>query len=171
MQRLCAWCGADLGTPAESRLSGAVGHGICAACYAELDADAGIPIAELLASMEEPVLLVDAEHTIGMANRAALELTDERDATGAPDGVLGERPGTVFECENAYLPGGCGRTIHCSGCAIRRAVACTCRTGEPQLDVPATLRVARDPTVVDAKLRISTVGLGDRVMLRVRGLT
>ena len=139
-----------------------VSHGICPSCHDELCEGLGIPLGAFLESLGEPVVLMDEEHTIGLVNRAALELF------GRPsDDVLGERMGTVFDCENAHQPDGCGRTIHCSGCTIRQAVAATRLTGEPRLGIPATLRVVRDPGIADIDLVISTIPAGDRVLLRI----
>ncbi len=105
---------------------------------------------------------MDADHTVGMVNRAAGELFGENGAD-----MIGERAGAVFDCENAHMPGGCGLTIHCSGCTIRHAVAHTHLTGEPRLNVPATLRVVDDPQISDIDLVISTARVGDRVLLKI----
>lgn len=163
MERQCAWCGRNLEDPGVPvRGDGTVSHGICDGCYAALSPDRGIPISEFVASLHQPVILMDDEHTIGMANAAALQLVGR-----SSDGVLGERPGTIFECENAHLSGGCGKTIHCSGCSIRQAVARTFLTGEPQLEIPATLTAVRDPGLEDVRMVISTARVGERVLLRI----
>jgi hypothetical protein len=88
--------------------------------------------------------------------------------TGAdPDEIGGKLLGDVFECANATLPGGCGRTVHCSGCAIRKAVEQTWETGTPQVRVPATLQ-ARDATALPVvALEISTEKVGEQVLLRI----
>ncbi|MDX1674507.1 MAG: PAS domain-containing protein [Longimicrobiales bacterium] len=163
MQRVCAWCGNDLDDPGVRHEPDAgISHGVCPTCYDRLTDGMGIPILEFLDSLDQPAFLMDADHTIGMANAEALELFGRRAGQ-----VVGRRTGEVFDCENAHLPGGCGRTIHCSGCTIRQAVARTHLSGEPQLGVPATLRVIRDAAIADAELSISTIRVGDRVLLRV----
>lgn len=163
MQRQCAWCGRSLDdVPVEPIHGKKVSHGICGKCHARLGARSGVPISEFVDSLDEPVLLMDADHTIGMANEAALELLGN-----GGDPVLGERTGTVFDCENAHLPGGCGATIHCSGCVIRHAVAHTHLTGEPRLNIPATIRVVEDAGLADVDLVVSTIRLGGRVLLKV----
>lgn len=163
MRRVCAWCGMDLdGDGVTVEADAIVSHGICAECHDKLSEDTGIPVSEFVSSLSEPVVLLDAEHTVGMANYAALKLL------GAPaTEVLGDRLGSVFDCENAHEPGGCGRTIHCSGCTIRQAVASTNLTGEPKLNIPATLHAVRDPGRSDIELLVSTVKVGDRVLLKI----
>lgn len=162
MRRVCAWCGTGLDAGATQDPDAPVSHGICPGCYDRLSKGTGIPVDEFVESLTEPVLLMDDEHTIGMVNRATLELL------GLSAGeLLGERTGMVFDCQHAHEPGGCGKTIHCSGCTIRQAVASTLLTGEPRLNVPATLRVVRDPELADVDLMISTVRVGERVLLRV----
>mgnify|MGYP006299011273 CR=1 FL=1 len=168
MNRLCAWCGRNLDEDGPAAGNGAgpdsgpVTPGICPECRDRLTTGTGIPITEFIASLDEPVVLMDADHTVGMINRAARELFSEDVET-----VIGERAGRVFQCENAHMPGGCGLTIHCSGCTIRHAVAHTHLTGEPRLNVPATLRVVDDPRISDIELVISTARVGNRVLLKI----
>ena len=167
MERKCAWCGRSLDDPPVKHLPGTkVSHGICSTCHDRLAAGSGVPIARFLEELDEPVLLMDADHTVGMVNEAALDLLGQ----GA-DAVLGERTGTVFDCENAHMPGGCGATIHCSGCVIRQAVAHTHLTGEPRTRIPATLRVVDDADLGDVELVVSTVLLDGRVLLKIDSYT
>lgn len=162
MIRQCAWCGRDLDDAGERMDGAGVSHGICLQCGSRVSEGAGTPIAEFVAALDEPVLLLDADHTVGVVNDPALGLVGKQAGN-----VLGERAGTVFECENAHLPGGCGPAIHCSGCTIRQAVAHTHLTGEPRRSVRATLRVVDDPDLTDVELVISTVRVGSRVLLQV----
>lgn len=163
MERQCAWCGASLDEPA-TRVAAdhTVTHGICGECHDGLSTGAGIPVVEFIGSLDQPALLLDADHTIGMVNAAALRLFGD-----APGEILGERTGTALDCENAHLPGGCGQTMHCSGCTIRRAVARTHLTGEPQLNRAATVNTVRDTNREAVELVISTARVNDRVLLRI----
>ena len=79
----------------------------------------------------------------------------------------GLRAGAVFECANARLPGGCGRTVHCSGCALRRTVTDTFTTGRSHLRVPAYLRRRRNEGAVTVSLLITTEKVGGVVLLRI----
>ncbi len=164
MERRCAWCGRDLsgGDAIERPADRRVTHGICPECRTRLESGAGIPIEDFVGSLEEPVMLIDGDHVVGMVNDAAEALLN-----GSGKSVVGERAGTVFDCENAHLPGGCGLTVHCSGCTIRQAVAFTHHTGEPKLNVPATLRVVENANLNDVELLISTSRVGNRVLLKI----
>jgi len=106
--------------------------------------------------------LVNGNVEVSFLNRKAQELVG-KDVEHA-QGKLG---GDVFECVNARLPGGCGGTIHCSGCAIRNSVSATYETGESRIRVPAPLRKGDPdhPTTVD--LIITTMKRNDAVLLRL----
>lgn len=162
MNRICAWCGAVLGEDPDAVRPGEVTHGICPACVRDVSRGGGMPLGEFVEGLDAPVLLLDASHTIGLANDAACRLLGHD-----PGAVVGRATGQVFDCAHASLPGGCGRTIHCSGCAIRQAVAHTHLTGESLEGIPATIRAVQDPGPEDVELVISTARLGDRILLKV----
>jgi hypothetical protein len=77
--------------------------------------------------------------------------------------------GDVFECAYGLLPGGCGRTYHCSGCVIRRTVMDTHDTGQPSYRIPATLRQNTAEHPQEIKLLISTEKFSDYVILKIYG--
>jgi len=106
--------------------------------------------------------VVDDDVVIKTVNAKACELLG-KDVPA----MQGLRGGNVLECAHARRPEGCGKTIHCSGCAIRRAVTRTYETGEPQSMVPATLHQTDldDPSAI--ALRITTVKVDGTVFLRV----
>jgi len=132
MKTVCSFCN-TLVRPGESRDS-PVTHGICKACYTRFTARYGIDISKYVSLLDVPVLIVDDDVTVLDANAPARELAKK------PAGrILGSRAGTVFECRYSHLPGGCGRSIHCSGCAIRISVRETWETGQPVVDRPAIL--------------------------------
>ena len=47
------------------------------------------------------------------------------------DKIIGQPGGNVLNCVYSFLPEGCGKTEHCSGCAIRTAVMGIHNTGLP----------------------------------------
>ena len=119
----------------------------------------------MVASRTVPAFLVDADHTIGMVNRQALDLLHR-----PADQVLGERTGTVLECQNAYLAGGCGLTMRCAGCTLRQCIAHTHLTGEPRFNIRATLTLARGAGVKDVRVTFSTARIRDRILLEIGSL-
>lgn len=118
-----------------------------------------------LDSLEQPVLAVDGECRIQVANVQACEVLGK-----TRESMRNELLGRVFSCAHSRLPEGCGRAIHCSGCSIRRAVTRTYETGEAQLFVPATLRPDRANECTEIALKITTIKADGVVLLRVEDL-
>jgi len=160
MKVLCAWCGTVLQDgEAEGR---PISHGICGACSSNIEFQEGVKLRKYLDSLELPVLAVDSDVVVKIANGKALALLGKN-----AEAVGGKRGGNVFECEHARLPGGCGRKLHCSGCAIRRTVTETWQTGKPAVSVPAILNHAATAGKEAISLRISTEKIGEMVFLRI----
>ena len=163
MKRVCAWCSKDLGIVTDSTRSDAdISHGICEGCLNNIEFQQGVPLHRYLDSIPLPVLVVDRQVVVRAANRTASEALSKD-----PQEMVQHLAGNVFECAHARLPGGCGRTVHCSGCAIRRSVMRTYETGEPQTHVPAVLRRGVPGHPSDIELIITTVRSGNAVLLRV----
>ncbi|MEW5870982.1 MAG: PAS domain-containing protein [Chloroflexota bacterium] len=172
MEKICAWCGKllDESVPASEHQNW-VTHGICPDCAFHLKAQIGIPLPDYLEGLDLPVLLVDGDGRVRSANQPARQLLKK--PLPAIEGRLG---GDVFECVHARLPEGCGHTIHCSGCTIRRTVTETLNTGQPRQRVPATLdQSLSDDTSgkVSQRIRflISTQKIGELVLLSVEDVS
>lgn len=166
MDRRCAWCGAALGSGGVRSNGAPVSHGICPECADYLTGGLGIPLESFLESLGAPVFLVDVSTgaRILMASRDGLDLAGKEAL-----GVQGQLLGDVFECNNATLPGGCGRTVHCSGCVIRNSVEHTWSTGEALERVPATLKPRGRGPESSVTFEISTERVGGEVLLRIDG--
>lgn len=163
MQRICGWCGKDLGeikTGPDSEYL--ISHGICDECAFHLVAEVGMPLREYLDHLDAPVLVVDGDAVVKTANKAAQDLL-QKDLFQI-EGYLG---GKVFECVHSAEPEGCGQTIHCSGCTIRITVMETLNTGKNHLRVPASLDCKTKVGVCGIHYLISTEKLGNVVLLRV----
>ena len=166
MRRVCAWCGKKLGEPSSGCAeNGPVTHGICDGCASNLAAQSGVPLQEFLDGLGTPVLLVDSEGTIVTANTAVRAMLGK-----ALDLIEGFKGGDVFECAFARLPEGCGNTVHCSGCMIRRTVMDTHHTGENHLLAPAYLNQQTSAGIRVLDLSITTEKAGDIVFLRIDGM-
>jgi len=163
MKVICSACGIFLkDKPADPTLDNFVSHGLCNNCARHFKAQAGMPIEHYIESIEAPVVTVAPNVTISALNEKAREFLGKSIIE-----VQGERGGDVFECEYAQLPGGCGETIHCSGCTIRNTVTETLRTGKPMKNVPAILNRYSESGTEKVELLISTEKVGGVVFLKV----
>jgi PAS domain-containing protein len=117
---------------------------------------------EFLDNIAVPIVLVAADGVIRTANRHALAIF-RKDQAEIEGGLGGE----VFECIYARLPEGCGHTVHCSGCAIRRTVMLTHLTGQAAERVPATLKMQSEAEPQEIRFLISTEKFCDHVMLTI----
>jgi hypothetical protein len=122
----------------------------------------GQSLEEFLDSLDAPVLLVGEDVRVIAANRAAQVMVSKPQSE-----IGGELGGNVLGCMHAVEPGGCGKTIHCRECTIRRTVTHTMETGEPCTDVPAFADIG----VINANERvqflISTEKKRGMVLLRI----
>jgi len=157
MSVVCAWCQRLL----SDDMDGPVTHGICPNCTADLEF---LPVAldRFLNRLDGPVLVVDGEGRVLGSNTAAAAMV-RSDATS----MNGKLTGQVLTCVHAELPGGCGRTTHCTGCAIRRAFEHTAETGEPVRDAPAFAHVRGADRPIQITFRVSTERLGPLVLVQL----
>lgn len=164
MKRVCAWCSQEMGTvEGASRPDTETSHGICDRCLDNFTFQQGVPLQQYLDSLPLPVVAVDRHVVVKAVNAEACRVLGKE-----PREIVQHLGGNVFECAHARLPEGCGGTVHCSGCMIRRSVRRTFETGEPQVGVPAKLRHGDAGAAV--ALSITTVKAGNVVMLQVDGL-
>jgi len=163
MLRMCAWCRKQIGTSNQSvHANDVVSHGICKSCTDNLTFQMGVLLTRFLDTFPEPIVAMDGNCLVRTANSAACRVLGKQAA--AMERRLG---GDVFECAYARLPEGCGRTIHCSGCAIRRAVTNTYQTGQPHYRIPAALNREDPDHPLSIAMFITTVKVNDLVLLRV----
>jgi len=158
-QDFCTLCQKALSADAADR---AITGGLCEECFRHLEARMGTPLMDYLDGLDVPVLATDDDVVVQAANKPLLELVGK----GLSE-VQGQRGGDVFECAYARLPGGCGRTVHCSGCAIRRAVTETFVTGKSQRGVRAYLSRDNVTAMLQLGLVISTEKAFGVVLLRI----
>jgi PAS domain-containing protein len=163
MIQICAWCRTEIRRVASSRAAeNEVSHGICPACYDNIRFQEGAPLGEYLDSLPAPVYVVDGNGAVQDVNRTGCRALGKD-----PADIVRHLGGDVFECAYARLPEGCGRTVHCSGCTIRRAVMRTFESGQPESCVPAVLNRGEADSPAPVRLTITTVRSGGFVLLRV----
>jgi hypothetical protein len=166
MKRICAWCRTEIGhVDGGKRFEDEeVSHGICERCADNIVFQQGVPLPAYIESLDMPVLLINDQGTVIAGNAKA---RSEFGAEYFKDGKKKHATGEIFECQFARLPEGCGRTIHCSGCAIRRTISSTIETGEPQSKIPATLSRGDPDNPESIALSITTVKVANAVVLKV----
>lgn len=117
MKLICSYCRKLLGEKVPFENS-AVTHGLCPECHqAIMKQLEGVSFSEYLEDFGFPVLIVNEEGRVLTANEQALATLQKR--LQSIQGFLG---GEALECAYARLPEGCGETVHCATCTIRRLV-------------------------------------------------
>ncbi len=126
VRMVCSYCG-DVIRHADGAAITNVSHGMCRACDAYFGRLwGGMRLGEYLDLLPKPVLVVDADGRVVAANaRLAEALGRSRQELR---GLLG---GDAMACVHSRLPEGCGGTVHCRECTIRRAVATISETRRP----------------------------------------
>lgn len=163
MKVVCSACGVSLGEkPSEAFGDDVVSHGLCDPCADRFLAQMGIALHRYLETIPAPVVTVTPDAIVGTANQEARKLLGKELSE-----IEGFRGGEVFECSHAMQPEGCGRTVHCSGCAIRNTVLDTARTGNVHRNVPAYLTPKQDFETHRIEMVISTEKRGGVVFLRI----
>lgn len=166
MRVSCAWCKCDVDcNTARVPNDRVVSHGICEACARLFEQYEPVRIGKLLDRLAGSVLLVDADGRVVSGNTSAARLVrKDRDSLC---GMLG---GEVIECVHSREPGGCGQTVHCTGCTIRDTVRHTRETGEPRRRVEAYQHVFSPAGVQHLRVVITTERVHDCVLLRIDAL-
>jgi PAS domain-containing protein len=145
---VCAYCRKVVREDPGSSVAD-VSHGMCAACEEHFGKlwD-GISLSEYLETLAEPIVVLDAGGRIVAANGKVEALSGREKAE-----LAGALPGRAFACVHSRLPEGCGRTIHCRECTIRRALTKVQETGKPVLRAPAWVKT--DAGRVDLRISVT----------------
>jgi PAS domain-containing protein len=121
---VCSYCRTVIRADPEARVTD-VSHGMCEPCARHFERLwAGMSLGEYLDDLSAPVIVLDGDGRVIAMNQRLADLIGA-DRTQAR-GLLG---GEALACVRSRLPEGCGRTVHCRDCAMRRAVEEVARTG------------------------------------------
>lgn len=163
MRIICAWCN-KLIKEGSSDKAEETSHGMCESCLVAFDlvTYSFKGLQEFLNTLETPVLSSTDDGVILAINEAAARVLGK--STGE---VTDQYCGVVISCANADLPGGCGDTPHCSGCAIRNCITHTMETGESLDEVDAYMPMKVDGQNIEMIVPVSTRKSGDVVVLRI----
>jgi hypothetical protein len=134
MFSVCSYCRRVIGEkePYEDKQ---VSHGICNTCwdfyYPRLFS---LNFSDHLDQYASPIILVDKKvRVVGINQAMTLFLGTTREE------ALGFLGGEALACRYSRLPEGCGKTIHCRTCSIRRTVNETMALNADMLDIPACI--------------------------------
>jgi PAS domain-containing protein len=137
MKVVCSYCKADM-REVEPYDDQGLSHGMCDDCFNHFMRQwEGLRLGEYLDDFDFPVIVVTGdEKRVAAVNQRMAEMLgkSQREVTG----LLG---GEAMECVYSRMEGGCGKTIHCQTCTIRRAVTETWDTGRSLERVPAHLEL------------------------------
>jgi PAS domain-containing protein len=163
MKKVCAWCKADLGEmPSEIHPAEAITHGICISCRDRLLSEGGQTLRDFLEKLNVPILLMDQQGCVLSINGPAQLLLGKK-----LHDIENRLAGEVIECVHSREPGGCGGTIHCKSCTIRKTVADTYASGNSHVGVPAYQDIGTLSESRQVRFLITTEKIGSRVMLRI----
>ena len=162
MKKVCAWCRKEILPESVTEEEG-ISHGICETCRDYFFSPQGPPtFASFLDLLSVPVIVVDEEVKVAAANEKARQLLEKSAAE-----IKGIRFGDAIECPYARLPEGCGRSVHCRSCAVRKTVLDTYLTGQSHYDVPAYHDLCFHKKQRSINFSISTEKSGEFVYLRI----
>lgn len=148
MELYCSYCARHLGQK-EPYDDARKTHGICHECRDYfLWQEQGLSFDEYLGAFAVPVLIVDGNGRIAAINGSAAAMLGR-----AGDRVRGLLGGEAMECAYARLPQGCGNTVHCLTCTIRKAVEATAALRHPGRKSRVTLN--RDGVLTEMLIETS----------------
>ena len=162
IRRICSYCKSELGIVEDALSDVRVSHGVCLECLRAKYSQFLSSFDEFFESISHPVMVVDEGSRLIYANEparafAGKELEEIRDIAG----------GEFIDCIYASSPEGCGQTIHCQSCVIRKEVAKTAITGHAAKRVPALVDVSRYTGDERVRFLISTEKVEDIVVVQI----
>ncbi len=132
MRLVCSYCRRVIRADPGSRVTD-VSHGMCEPCAEHFDRLwSGMPVDEYLDGLAARVLVLDEDTRVITMNQQLADLIGVNRKS-----VVGLRGGEAFACVRSRLPEGCGGTVHCRECGVRRTVEQVARTGQVHEQVSA----------------------------------
>ncbi|MFZ5949481.1 MAG: hypothetical protein ACOYXC_02155 [Candidatus Rifleibacteriota bacterium] len=158
----CAWCQKVIkDTRQDQENSFPVSHGICEECASIMVQQFNSPVQTFLDRFSQAVMMVDNLNNVIVANKAAKKLSKI-------DFNMFEQPrcGNLIGCIHSDTAEGCGATVHCQGCVIRRSIVETDRTGKPCRETACADQHFYQGKRV-ATMVVTTEKVADRILLKI----
>lgn len=161
MKTVCAWCKKELGSTPTTAPQKMISHGICDDCRFKLEYSS-MGLEDFIVTLKQPILVMDGEVRVQCANEKASKMLQ----MGRAD-MTNQLAGDVIQCVYSDLPGGCGETLHCSGCTLRSSAEETYKTGKSLKKIEAyqTLKTSGGPK--QKIILISTEKVKDLVLVQI----
>jgi hypothetical protein len=165
MKIVCAWCKKNIGSTPFLAGNSQISHGLCEDCRIELEYNF-ISLEKFIDELNKPIMIVDKQALIQGANQITVKMLQK-----SKEAFKNQKPGDVIECKYANLSEGCGKTVHCSGCAIRNIVKKTYETGQSQIKVEAYHYLNTPIGYKHMRILLSSEKIGDHVLLQIDDVT
>lgn len=158
MTKICAWCNKELPFSGDDK-SNAITHGICADCAERVfKSSHSHTIREFIDKLDAPIIVIQNDTTIAATNKKADNMLKAEP---------GDRTGDALECSCAGLPGGCGKTIHCKACTIRKTIQKTKKTGKSYSNIKSYQNVHTPEGTKQKNITIATEKVWDTILVRI----
>ena len=164
MKSICAWCQKNIETKKIDNGYRQISHGICDDCALKLEYNY-IPLEDFIDEINKPIIIIDKQLIGQGANQTAVKMLQK-----SKEAIKNQLGGDIMQCIYAALPGGCGETIHCSGCTIRNTVKHTLETGQDQHNVEAYNYLNTPMGTKRMRILISTEKIGESVLLQINNM-
>ncbi len=163
LKKVCSKCKKELITPSKQSRARVISQSLCKECWTQIWSDRLQSSREIVDKFDSPILLMDNNLRIQAANARAQKILGRPLAD-----IKNYLPGDAMECINARLPSGCGQTMHCQTCALRKALEMTITTGTGVEKSPAYQDTyQKDGSVIRHFYYISTEKMEDFILLRI----
>ena len=166
MAFVCAWCNQVIGDdmePGGNKYN--ITKGMCEDCSIRLGAKSQHYLHDFIEKFKQPVFVVDKDMIVCTSNQSG-SITLNKSLLSI-EGRLG---GDVIECIHAGEPGGCGRTVHCVACTIRKSINQTFETGMGVSHLPAYQITSSPQGPLKMKFEISTEKVNNIILLQIDSL-
>ena len=118
-------------------------------------------IQNFLDSFKAPVMLVDSDNKVLLTNKSADEVLPVAKKIGRQYTC-----GKMLNCSFAEKPEGCGKTVHCKSCVIRKAIIHTYETGKGYSGIASPDNFG-NLEEIKPSMKITSEKFGNRILLRI----
>ena len=158
MRKVCAWCNRELSSTDDAR-SNDITHGICMECSERVfRTPHPRTVQDFINTLSSPIVIIENIDDIVLANDQARKILKVK---------VGNKIGDAADCPNAKLQGGCGKTVHCKACAVRKVIQQTMQTGKNHNNIEAYQDTSTPAGTKHHTLKLATERIGNTILVRI----